>query len=53
MMDTPGLNRAIYDLQRKLTFIETWASSVNAALQDHAGLIDHCGTTVDGQRAHL
>ena len=53
MLGTPGLNRAVYDLQRKFVSMKTRANTVNAVLQDHAGHIDHRGSTLDGQRKHF
>ena len=40
-MDMAQLNAAVYNLQRQVTAMEPSANGVNAALQDHAGHIDH------------
>ena len=39
-MSTAQMSQAIYALQRKLISVETWATSVRSALDDHAIHID-------------
>ena len=52
-MDMVQLNAAVYTPQRQLSAMEPWANGVNAALQDHAGHIDHRATASEAQRVHL
>ena len=52
-MNVDQLNAAVYTLQRQVAAMEPWANSVNAALGDHAGHIDHRATVVEAQRVDM
>ena len=51
-MDQTQISMAIRDLQLKFTNIETWATTVNDSITDHAGHIDHQKVRIESFSAH-
>jgi uncharacterized tellurite resistance protein B-like protein len=52
LMDQTQISMAIRDLQLKFTNIETWATTVNDSITDHAGHIDHQKVRIESFAMH-
>ena len=49
--DEGTMNAAMNELQRRIAPMESWSESLNDALADYAGRIDHGRSNIEGMRA--